>query len=65
MLMNRMWGLKVAKRTFVRALRESGSVILVPGGQAELLHTWRLFRRQEFVVHCKHKGGVLLVQQQI
>lgn len=49
-------GMQVARKTFVRALRETGSVILVPGGQAELLHTWRLFRRKEFVIHCRHKG---------
>lgn len=49
--------LQVARRTFIRALRERNSVILVPGGQAELIHTGRLFTNKEFVIYPKHKGG--------
>ena len=48
---------QVAKRTFVRAMAERGSVILVPGGQAELVHTGRLNRNREFVIYPKHKGA--------
>ena len=48
---------QVARRTFVRALGQRGSVILVPGGQAELVHTSRMFRSREFVIYTKHKGA--------
>ena len=41
----------------MRALGQRGSVILVPGGQAELVHTGRLFRSKEFVIYTKHKGA--------
>ena len=49
--------LQVARRTFVRALQERGSVVLVPGGQAELVHTWRRTHHGEFVIYCRHKGA--------
>ncbi|CAL8469789.1 g9331 [Coccomyxa elongata] len=55
---------QVSKRTFIRALRETNSVILVPGGQAELIHTGRLFSNKEFVIYPKHKGFVRLAAQQ-
>ena len=48
--------MQVAKRTFVKALNERNSVILVPGGQAELLVTYRIFKPKQLVVHCRHKG---------
>ena len=47
---------QVSKRTFVRAMGERGSVILVPGGQAELLYTGRLTQNKEFVIYPRHKG---------
>ena len=47
---------QVSRRTFVRALEEKGSVMLVPGGQAELVHTWRIKCKKEYVVYGKHKG---------
>lgn len=51
----------VARRTIIRALEDKGAVILVPGGQAELVLTWRMFRRnsrgnREYVVYTRHKG---------
>ena len=46
----------MAKRSFLKALQERNSVIMVPGGQAELLHTWRAFKPKELVIHCRHKG---------
>ena len=49
---------QVSRRTFVRALQDKGSVMLVPGGQAELVHTWRIKRRQEYVVYSGHKGEI-------
>ena len=49
--------MQVARRTFVRALNERKSVILVPGGQAELIHTWQAFRSKQLVIHCRHKGA--------
>jgi hypothetical protein len=48
--------LQVARRTFVKALAERGSVVMVPGGQAELVHTWRLFQNKQFVICAHHKG---------
>lgn len=50
---------QVSRRTFVRALNEKGSVMLVPGGQAELVHTWRIKCRKEFVIYGRHKGQQL------
>ena len=50
----RMWSVRGIWHEWCGAMQVA--VILVPGGQAELLHTWRLFRRKELVVHCKHKG---------
>ena len=50
---------QVSRRTFVRALQDKGSVMLVPGGQAELVHTWRIKRRQEYVVYSGHKGEIV------
>lgn len=47
---------QVSRRTFVLALQDKGSVMLVPGGQAELVHTWRIKRRKEYVVYGRHKG---------
>ena len=47
---------QVARRTFIRALNDKRSVILVPGGQAELIHTGRLRSRKEFVIYPKHQG---------
>ncbi len=48
---------QVARRTFTRALQERGSVVLVPGGQAELVHTWRRTHHGEVVIYARHKGG--------
>ena len=47
---------QVSRRTFVRALQDKGSVMLVPGGQAELVHTWRIKCNKEYVVYGRHKG---------
>lgn len=52
---------QVSRRTFVRALQDKGSVMLVPGGQAELVHTWRIKRRQEYAVYSGHKGEITAV----
>lgn len=49
---------QVSRRTFVRALQDKGSVMLVPGGQAELVHTWRIKCNKEYVVYGRHKGFV-------
>ena len=43
----------------MRALQDKGSVMLVPGGQAELVHTWRIKHKKEYVVYGKHKGASL------
>ena len=48
---------QVSRHTFVKALRERGSVMFVPGGQAELVHTHRSFRSErQWVVVTHHKG---------
>lgn len=49
----------VTRRSFLRALRERGSVLLVPGGQAELVHTHRIFTAREYCVYRSHKGDAL------
>lgn len=36
---------------------------MVPGGQAELVHTWR-HRNSQFVTYSRHKGFVRLAMQQ-
>ncbi|RMZ55327.1 hypothetical protein APUTEX25_003465, partial [Auxenochlorella protothecoides] len=53
----------VTRRSFLRALRERGSVLLVPGGQAELVHTHRIFTAREYCVYRSHKGFVRVAQQ--
>ncbi|KAK9860433.1 hypothetical protein WJX84_011356 [Apatococcus fuscideae] len=59
----------VARRTIIRALKDKGAVILVPGGQAELVLTWRMFRqnprgKREYVVYTRHKGFIKLAIEQ-
>lgn len=52
-------GLQVSKHTFLSALREKGSVIFCPGGQAELVHAWKAFLprdKRQVVLHTRHKG---------
>jgi hypothetical protein len=53
--------LQVARKTFVAALQERGSVLFVPGGQAELVHTHRTSAKcREWVAYTGHKGRYLL-----
>ena len=48
---------QVTKKTFMKTLREKGSVMCCPGGQAELVHTHRSFRPlREWVIITHHKG---------
>ncbi len=48
---------QVSRRSVIRALEDKGSVMLVPGGQAELVHTHRASGRlREWVVYTGHKG---------
>lgn len=52
---------QVSRSSFVKALRLRRSVLFVPGGQAELVHTHRASAvRQEWVVCTHHKGFVRL-----
>lgn len=37
---------------------------MVPGGQAELVHTWRHRSASEFVTYSRHRGFVRLAMQQ-
>lgn len=53
----------MTRHTFLNALHERGSVVLCPGGQAEMCHTHRMYRlgpgkgaRPELVLHARHKG---------
>lgn len=71
-----LWlGLRVVTReTFVRTLRSVKSVLLVPGGQAELVETYRFPRytiwshhtsgKGECVFYSKHKGFVRLALEE-
>ena len=53
---------QVTKKSFIRALRERGSVMCCPGGQAELVHTHRSFRpMREWVIITHHKGDPLVL----
>lgn len=48
----------MARKTFVAALQERGSVVFVPGGQAELVHTHRASaKNREWVAYTGHKGA--------
>lgn len=48
---------EVSRPTFVRALQEDRGVVLCPGGQEELVETYRVFRDpSELVVCTRHKG---------
>jgi 2-acylglycerol O-acyltransferase 2 len=50
-------GMRVVSRaSFRRALAERGSVLVVPGGQAELVHAHELPSSSRFVVYAGHKG---------
>lgn len=50
---------QVTRHTFVHALQERGSVVMCPGGQAELVHTWRCFStRAEVCIHTRHRGFI-------
>ena len=63
----RWCGMRVVSRfSFKEALEERGSVIVVPGGQAELVETWRMCRRDnpEFCLYTKHKGFVRIALEQ-
>ncbi|GMH39261.1 hypothetical protein BSKO_07159 [Bryopsis sp. KO-2023] len=47
----------VSRSTFIRALQEDRGVILCPGGQEELVETYRVFREPSELVVCnRHKG---------
>lgn len=48
--------MQVSRPTFVRALHQGRSVMLVPGGQAELVHTWKFFAKRQLVIYTRHKG---------
>ena len=72
-----LWtGLRVVSRsTFARTLRTRRSVIVVPGGQAELIHVHKLRKNSprrngivnkpgECIFYCGHKGFVRLALQE-
>ena len=56
----------VSRATFIRALRDRGAVIMVPGGQAELVEAYRAAKRTnpELVVCTRHKGFARLAAQE-
>ena len=53
----------VSKQTFIRTLEQRNSLIVVPGGQAELVLTSRLGQR-EAAFYAGHKGFIRLALQQ-
>lgn len=58
---------QVSRPTFKRALAERRSVLMCPGGQAELVHTHRAFlpgEKRELAIFAGHKGFVRLALQQ-
>lgn len=51
---------QVCRRCFRSSLEETGAVLLCPGGQAEMVHTYRIFKpaaQRELVIHARHKVG--------
>lgn len=54
---------EVTKKTFIRALEERGSLIVVPGGQAELVETYK-FTEKKCALYTGHKGFVRLALQE-
>lgn len=54
----------VRRRTFVKALREEGAVLVVPGGQAELVEAHRMHHKKHFTVFTRHKGFVRIALQE-
>lgn len=56
----------VNKSTFVKSLRERGSVMLVPGGQAELVEAYKAAKKKNpaLVVCSRHKGFIRLAIQE-
>lgn len=63
-----LWvGARVVDRsTFVKSLRERGSVMLVPGGQAELVEAYKAAKKinPALVVCSRHKGFIRLAIQE-
>jgi diacylglycerol O-acyltransferase 2, plant len=60
-------GARVVNRsTFVMSLRERGSVIMVPGGQAELVEAYQAAKSKNpaLVVCSRHKGFIRLAVQE-
>eukprot|EP00879_Flechtneria_rotunda_P007790 GHRR01008163.1.p1 GENE.GHRR01008163.1~~GHRR01008163.1.p1 ORF type:complete len:462 (+),score=163.26 GHRR01008163.1:336-1721(+) len=58
---------QVSKTTFLAALKERGSVMFCPGGQAEMVHAWRAFLPgpgRQLVLHTRHKGFVRIAIEQ-
>ena len=47
----------MTRKSFVKALHDAGAVVMCPGGQAEMVHCWRAFRKvdPELVLHVRHK----------
>ncbi len=54
----------VTKQTFIRTLEQRNSLIVVPGGQAELVLTSRLKSHREAAIYAGHKGFIRLALQQ-
>ena len=51
---------QVSRSTFTTALRDCGSVLMCPGGQAELIYTHRMHLappNRELVIYAGHKVG--------
>ena len=54
----------VSKQTFIRTLEQRNSLIVVPGGQAELVLTSRFKSHREAAFYAGHKGFIRLALQQ-
>eukprot|EP00210_Caulerpa_lentillifera_P002989 g2854.t1 len=56
---------EVSRSTFVKTLCEDSSVLLCPGGQEELVETYRAIREPQEIVFCsRHKGFCRLAIEQ-
>jgi 2-acylglycerol O-acyltransferase 2 len=54
---------EVTRKTFIRTLKERRSLVVVPGGQAELVETHK-FAEQKCALYTGHKGFVRLALQE-
>jgi hypothetical protein len=55
---------EITRQTFVRTLEQRNAILIVPGGQAELVLTSRFTTQREAAFYARHKGFIRLSLQQ-